>query len=180
MSKIIADSKEVLSKIESLADKIVADCPDISNLVLIGIQRRGAEISQRLLKFINQKNNVDIPLGILDITFYRDDLSMVAEQPVIHNTNIPFSLDKKYVVLIDDVIFTGRTIRSALDALVDFGRPSVVRLFALVDRGLRELPIQPDYTGWAVKTTCDDKISVKVEEIDGENLIEMISKNTDL
>jgi len=180
MSKIIADSKEVLSKIESLADQIVADCPDISNLVLIGIQRRGAEISQRLLKFINNKNNIDVPLGILDITFYRDDLSMVSEQPVIHNTNIPFSLDGKYVVLVDDVIYTGRTIRAALDALVDFGRPSVVRLLALVDRGMRELPVQPDYAGWTLSTTYSDKISVKVQELDGEDLIEMISRDAEL
>jgi len=123
---------------------------------------------------------VNVPLGILDITFYRDDLSMVSEQPVIHNTDIPFNLDDKYVVLVDDVIYTGRTIRSALDALVDFGRPSVVKLLALVDRGMRELPIQPDYAGWTIPTTYEDKISVKVEELDGEDSIEMISREEEL
>jgi len=180
MSKIIADSKKISDKINVLADKIIADCPDVSNLILIGIQRRGAQISQRILNVINKKYNVNIPLGILDITFYRDDLSMVSEQPVIHNTDIPFNLDKKYVVLVDDVIYTGRTIRSALDALVDFGRPSVVKLLALVDRGMRELPIQPDYAGWTIPTTYEDKISVKVEELDGIDLVEMISRGEEL
>jgi len=180
MSKIIADSKKISDEIDVLADKIIADCPDVSNLILIGIQRRGAQISQRILNVINKKYNVNVPLGILDITFYRDDLSMVSEQPVIHNTDIPFNLDEKYVVLVDDVIYTGRTIRSALDALVDFGRPSVVKLLALVDRGMRELPIQPDYAGWTIPTTYEDKISVKVEELDGTDLVEMISRGEEL
>jgi len=153
MSKIIADSKKISDEITALADKIIADCPDVSK---------------------------NVPLGILDITFYRDDLSMVSEQPVIHNTDIPFNLDEKYVVLVDDVIYTGRTIRSALDALVDFGRPSVVKLLALVDRGMRELPIQPDYAGWTIPTTYEDKISVKVEELDGIDLVEMISRGEEL
>jgi len=180
MSKIIADSKKISDEITALADKIIADCPDVSNLILIGIQRRGAQISQRILNVINKKYNINVPLGILDITFYRDDLSMVSEQPVIHNTDIPFNLDEKYVVLVDDVIYTGRTIRSALDALVDFGRPSVVKLLALVDRGMRELPIQPDYAGWTIPTTYEDKISVKVEELDGIDLVEMISRGEEL
>ena len=180
MSKIIADSKKISDEITALADQIIAECPDVSNLILIGIQRRGAQISQRILNAINKKYNVDVPLGILDITFYRDDLSMVSEQPVIHNTDIPFNLDNKYVVLVDDVIYTGRTIRSALDALVDFGRPSVVKLLALVDRGMRELPIQPDYAGWTIPTTYEDKISVKVEELDGKDLVEMISRGEEL
>ena len=102
---------------------------------------------------------------------------MVTEQPVVHNTNIPFSLDEKYVVLVDDVVYTGRTIRSALDALVDFGRPSVVRLLALVDRGMRELPIQPDYTGWTIATTLKDKIIVKVTELDGEDSVELLTRD---
>ncbi len=180
MSKIIADSKKISDEILSLADKIVDDCPDISNLILIGIQRRGAQISQRILNVIKEKYNINVPLGVLDITFYRDDLSMVSEQPIIHNTDIPFNLNKKYVVLVDDVIYTGRTIRSALDALVDFGRPSVVKLLALVDRGMRELPIQPDYAGWIIPTKYDDKISVKVVELDGEDLVEMITRDAEL
>jgi len=180
MPKIIADSKQISIEIEKLVDQIIDECPDVSNLILIGIQRRGAQISQRILNAINKKYNVDVPLGILDITFYRDDLSMVSEQPVIHNTDIPFNLDNKYVVLVDDVIYTGRTIRSALDALVDFGRPSVVKLLALVDRGMRELPIQPDYAGWTIPTTYEDKISVKVEELDGKDLVEMISRGEEL
>ena len=180
MSKIIADSKKISDEITVLADQIIAECPDVSNLILIGIQRRGAQISQRILNVINKKYNVNVPLGILDITFYRDDLSMVSEQPVIHNTDIPFNLDDKYVVLVDDVIYTGRTIRSALDALVDFGRPSVVKLLALVDTGMRELPIQPDYAGWTIPTTYEDKISVKVEELDGIDLVEMISRGEEL
>ena len=177
MSKIIADSKDISEKIKSLAETIVADCPDISSLVFIGIQRRGAQISDRIVTFIKESNNISIPLGILDITFYRDDLSMVTEQPVVHNTDIPFSLDEKYVVLVDDVVYTGRTIRSALDALVDFGRPSVVRLLALVDRGMRELPIQPDYTGWTIATTLKDKIIVKVTELDGEDSVELLTRD---
>jgi len=105
---------------------------------------------------------------------------MVSEQPIIHNTNIPFNLDDKYIILVDDVIYTGRTIRSALDALVDFGRASIVKLLALVDRGMRELPIQPDYAGWIIPTNYEDKISVKVIELDGKDLIEMISREAEL
>jgi pyrimidine operon attenuation protein/uracil phosphoribosyltransferase len=167
--KQIADPHSIAEKLTTLASDIHQDCPDPADLIIIGIQRRGAQLGERLAGIIGKKTGLEIPLGILDITFYRDDLSMVAQQPIVHSTEIRNNLDDKYVVLVDDVIYTGRTIRAALDALVDFGRAKVVRLAILVDRGWRELPIQPDYTGWTVETTREQVVHVTVSELDGED-----------
>jgi len=176
MPKTIADSCAFTDKLDSLADAVIHGCPNISDLVLVGIQRRGTQLAERLARTIEKNTGAAIPLGVLDITFYRDDLSMVAQQPIVHSTEIRFNLDGKHVVLVDDVIYTGRTIRAALDALVDFGRPRVVRLLVLVDRGLRELPVQPDYAGWQLATTTGDRISVKVTELDGEDSVTLIAR----
>jgi pyrimidine operon attenuation protein/uracil phosphoribosyltransferase len=174
MMKQIADPHSIAEKLDLLASIIHADCPDPADLIMIGIQRRGAQLAERLAGIIGKKAGMDVPLGILDITFYRDDLSMVARQPIVHSTAIPYNLDDKYVVLVDDVIYSGRTIRAALDALVDFGRAKIVRLAVLVDRGWRELPIQPDYTGWSVETTREQAVQVNVSELDGEDSVTMV------
>lgn len=174
MIKLLADSAALAEKLKLISEEIIETCPDVSALIIVGIQRRGVEIAERIVELIKDKTGNSIPLGVLDITFYRDDLSMVTDQPTVHSTNIPFNLDGKNVLLVDDVIYTGRTIRAALDAIVDFGRPNAVKLLALVDRGHRELPIQPDFTGWKVETKKTDKISVKVSELDGEDSVELV------
>ena len=169
----IADGIGINGKLDELASLVYKDAMDPSRLAFVGIQRRGVELAQRIVHKIAENTGVTIPLGVLDITFYRDDLSMVSHHPVVHSTQIPFNLDDKMIVLVDDVVYTGRTIRAALDALVDFGRPRIVRLLALVDRGHRELPIQPDYVGWEVPTKLGDVIHVKVRELDGEDAVDM-------
>jgi len=146
---------------------------DLKNLALVGIRRRGVELAARL-RDILQKMAFEIPLGILDITLYRDDLSAVAKQPVVRETQIQFDLDGKDILLVDDVLFTGRTIRAALSELVDFGRPKSIKLLALVDRGHRELPIQPDFTGEFIQTESNQSIEVRLKEVDGEDKIMLV------
>jgi pyrimidine operon attenuation protein/uracil phosphoribosyltransferase len=176
MARCIASTEQIAERLVELADQVCRDSPDLSALALIGIQRRGVELAARIANHIHAATEAEIARGILDITFYRDDLSMVAQQPIVHGTDIRFSLEERDVVLVDDVVFTGRTIRAALDALVDFGRARTVRLLALVDRGHRELPIQPDYVGWRVPTARDDTICVNVAELDGDDRIELIAR----
>lgn len=177
MKQTIATAAAISSKLIQLSDDVRAACPDPARLVLIGIQRRGVELAQRMAALIAAAHTAPVPLGSLDITFYRDDLSMVAQQPIVHSTNIPFSLDGMHVVLVDDVLHTGRTIRAALDALMDFGRPDIVRLLVLVDRGMRELPIQPDLTGWKLSTKAGQMVRVRVKELDGEDVVELLDGN---
>ncbi len=174
MTKILADSAAYTEKLKTVSDEIINAYPDISSLIIVGIQRRGVNIAKKIVEIINEKIEKSVPMGILDITFYRDDLSMVTEQPTVHDTKIPFKLEGKNVLLVDDVIYTGRTVRAALDAVIDFGRPKRIQLLALVDRGHRELPVQPDFTGWKIQTTNEEKISVKVLGIDGEDAVELI------
>ncbi|MFC2075835.1 bifunctional pyr operon transcriptional regulator/uracil phosphoribosyltransferase PyrR [candidate division KSB1 bacterium] len=137
------------------------------NLCLIGIRTRGAPLAARIQEKLEKLEGAGVPLGILDITLYRDDLQTLAYQPIVHKTEIDFNINDKKIVLVDDVLFTGRTIRAALDALIDFGRPTVIRLAVLIDRGHRELPIRADYVGKNVPTSLQETILVKVEEIDG-------------
>jgi len=145
----------------------------LSNTVIIGIKRRGAVLADRLRKFFT---DADIPVGYIDISLYRDDFSKIGAHPVVSETDILFNIDDRNVLLIDDVLFTGRTIRAALDALVDLGRPTVVRLFVLVDRGHRELPIDADFTGVQVKTSMSEMVEVRLKEIDGVDEV-LIEKN---
>ena len=174
MTKILADSLAYAEKLNSVSENIIQAFTDLDSLVIVGVQRRGVNIANEIFEIIKEKTGNSISMGILDITFYRDDLSMVSEQPTVHDTKIPFCLDEKNVLLVDDVIYTGRTVRAALDAVLDFGRPQKIQLLALVDRGHRELPVQPDFIGWKVQTTKNEKISVKVLGIDGENAVELI------
>jgi len=168
----IVTGQEVGKLISGLADEIRTKI-DLKNLALVGIRRRGAELAGRL-QGILQKKPDDIPLGILDITLYRDDLSAVAKQPVVHETQIQFDLDGKDILLVDDVLFTGRTIRAALSELVDFGRPRSIKLLVLVDRDHRELPIQPDFAGKFIRTESNQSVEVHLKELDGEDKILLI------
>ena len=152
-----------------IAHEIVERTRGADDLALIGIRRRGVHVADRLARLLREITGQDIPTGTLDITLYRDDLMRHAlgPQPVLHRTDIPFSLDDRRVVLVDDVLFTGRTIRAALDAIIDFGRPRVIQLVVLVDRGHRELPIKADYVGKNVPTARRESVAVLLREEDG-------------
>jgi pyrimidine operon attenuation protein/uracil phosphoribosyltransferase len=148
-----------------------------ADLVMVGIRNRGDLLAGRLLKAIDAIEQCgDVPLGVLDITLYRDDFQKLNENPVIQATDIPFDITDKKVVLVDDVLFTGRTIRAAMDALMDFGRPASIQLAVLVDRGHRELPIHADYVGQSVATSLNDGVQVMLHETDGEDGVYRISK----
>ncbi len=156
-----------------LSHEIVEKQAGTDGLLLIGIQRRGVPLARRIAAVIEENEGVDVPVGALDITFYRDDLSMVAQQPVVKGTELPSGIDGKTIILVDDVLYTGRTIRAAMDALVDFGRPQAIRLAVLVDRGHRELPIRADHVGKNVPTSREELVRVHLEEIDGEDGVEI-------
>ena len=156
-----------------MSHEIVEKQAGTAGLVLIGIQRRGVPLAERIAAGILEHENVEVPVGALDITFYRDDLSLVAQQPVVKGTELPFDLNGRTVVLVDDVLYTGRTIRAAMDALVDFGRPQAIRLAVLVDRGHRELPIRADHVGKNVPTSREELVQVQLEEIDGVDGVEI-------
>ena len=159
-----------------LAHEILEKSDDLSRLAFIGIRRRGVPIAQRLSKKINDLEKKVIPVGILDINLYRDDLTTVGAKPVINATEISFDITGMDIILTDDVLYTGRTIRAALDALFDHGRPARVQLLCLIDRGHRELPIEARYVGRKVPTTANEIIEVKLNEIDGLEKVLMVEK----
>ena len=169
----IMTSEEIRRATIRLSHEIVEKQAGTHGLVLVGIQRRGVPLARRIAAAIAEQEGAEIPVGALDITFYRDDLSLVAQQPVVKGTELPSGIDGKTVVLVDDVLYTGRTIRAAMDALVDFGRPQAVRLAVLVDRGHRELPIRADHVGKNVPTSREEVVRVHLEEIDGEDGVEI-------
>lgn len=156
-----------------LSHEIVEKQAGTDGLLLIGIQRRGVPLARRIADAIAENEGVRVPVGALDITFYRDDLSLVAQQPIVKGTELPMGIDGRTVVLVDDVLYTGRTIRAAMDALVDFGRPQAIRLAVLVDRGHRELPIRADHVGKNVPTSREELVKVHLEETDGEDAVEI-------
>ena len=156
-----------------LSHEIVEKQAGTEGLALIGIQRRSVPLAHRIAEAIREHEGTTVPVGALDITFYRDDLSMVAQQPVVKGTELPAGIDGKTIVLVDDVLYTGRTIRAAMDALVDFGRPQAIRLAVLVDRGHRELPIRADHVGKNVPTSREEIVKVHLEETDGEDGVEI-------
>ncbi|MDP8212839.1 MAG: bifunctional pyr operon transcriptional regulator/uracil phosphoribosyltransferase PyrR [Candidatus Zapsychrus exili] len=167
MSKII-DKENIRRAITRISHEILEKNKGSEDLCLIGIRTRGAVLAERINECIKQIEGAALPLGILDITLYRDDLTLVSTQPIVHETLINFDIADKKIVLVDDVLFTGRTIRAALDALIDFGRPSSIQLAVLVDRGHRELPIRADYVGKNIPTSIDENVNVVLEETDKE------------
>ena len=169
----IMTADEIRRATTRLSHEIVEKQAGTDGLMLIGIQRRGVPLARRIAESIAEHEGVIVPVGALDITFYRDDLSMVAQQPVVKGTELPAGIDGRTVVLVDDVLYTGRTIRAAMDALVDFGRPQAIRLAVLVDRGHRELPIRADHVGKNVPTSREEIVRVHVDEIDGEDQVEI-------
>lgn len=167
----ILDDKGIKRALVRIAHEIIERNKGIDNLALIGIRRRGVPLARRLAQYIHDIEGGSVPVGILDITLYRDDLTTLAQQPQVHQTEVPFSVVGKKVVLVDDVLFTGRTIRAALDAIIDLGRPEVIQLAILIDRGHRELPIRADYAGKNVPTSSREVIEVRLNEIDREERV---------
>ena len=161
-----------------MAHEIVEKHPDTARTVLVGIRTRGVPLAQRLAAFIKDAAGLAPPVGALDITLYRDDLTTIAPNPVIQGTDIPCSIDGRTVVLLDDVLYTGRTVRAALDELIDFGRPDRIQLAVLVDRGHRELPIRADFVGKQLTTRRDEVVQVRLEENDGEDRVLLLEKDT--
>jgi pyrimidine operon attenuation protein/uracil phosphoribosyltransferase len=159
-----------------ISHEIVEKNKGVEDVALVGIRRRGVPLARRMASYISGIEGIEIPVGVLDITLYRDDLSSLSSQPVVHKTEIPFNISDKKVVLVDDVIYTGRTVRAALDALADIGRARMIQLAVLIDRGHRELPIRPDYVGKNVPTSSDEVVKVKLEEVDGENCVVILKR----
>ncbi len=164
----VMTSREVDLALSRIAAEIIEDHADLDDTVLIGIRRRGVPLAEILQRKIEKLSGKRLPLGILDITFYRDDLSLVDTQPVAKGSRLNFDVAGRDVVLIDDVLYTGRTTRAALDSVIDYGRPARVKLVVLVDRGHRELPIQADYIGKYIETAKDEIVEVKVSSIDDD------------
>lgn len=162
----LMDAQGIQRAIIRIAHEIIEKNKGIDNVVLIGIRTRGLPLALRLASEIEKIEGKKLPVGVLDITLYRDDLSTLGYQPVVHETQLPFALDDTKVVLVDDVLFTGRTVRAALDALIDIGRPTSIQLAVLIDRGHRELPIRADYVGKNVPTSRREVISVQLASTD--------------
>src|SRR4029450_590236 len=170
MSEVM-DADRMSRAITRIAHEILERNRGVGELALVGIRTRGVPIARRLALALKDINGHDVPTGALDITLYRDDLmrNPVGPQPVIRRTEIPFSIDDRKILLVDDVLYTGRTIRAALDALIDFGRPRAIQLVVLIDRGHRELPIKADYVGKNVPTSRRESIQVRLQEVDGHD-----------
>jgi len=168
---VIMDKAQMERAITRIAHEIVEANRGIENVRLVGIRTRGAPLARRLAAKIAGIEGKPCPVGILDITLYRDDLTTVANQPVVRMTEIPFPVDGRTIVLVDDVLFTGRTVRAAMDALIDLGRPRRIQLAVMIDRGHRELPIRADFVGKNVPTSLEETVSVRLEEVDGEDVV---------
>lgn len=166
---IVMDARALARTLRRMADEIVELNDGTDDLVIVGIQRRGVQLAERIVRLIADREKVTVAQGALDITLYRDDLQTVGPRPVVGPTNIPVDIDGKRVVIVDDVLYTGRTVRAALDELADFGRPKRIALAVVVDRGGRELPIAPDVVGKKVEVLPGRRVDLFVEELDGKD-----------
>jgi pyrimidine operon attenuation protein/uracil phosphoribosyltransferase len=172
---VVMDADRMSRTLTRIAHEILERNRGLDDLAIVGIRTRGVPLARRIARAIRDINGHEVPTGALDITLYRDDLMRhaVGAQPVIRRTEIPFSIDDKRILLVDDVLYTGRTIRAALDALIEFGRPRSIQLMVLVDRGHRELPIKADYVGKNLPTSLAESVQVRLTEIDGRDEVEL-------
>ncbi|MBY0488219.1 MAG: bifunctional pyr operon transcriptional regulator/uracil phosphoribosyltransferase PyrR [Gemmatimonadaceae bacterium] len=175
----VLDPRGIDRTLRRMADQIVELNNGTDNLVIVGIQRRGVQLADRIVRIIKANEGVDVVSGALDITLYRDDLQTVGPRPVVGATTLPWTLDDQKVVIIDDVLYTGRTVRAALDELADFGRPARIALAVLIDRGGRELPIHADIIGRTVEVAPGHRVDVLVEELDGRDEVVITAKDED-
>jgi pyrimidine operon attenuation protein/uracil phosphoribosyltransferase len=176
---VILDARAFDRTLRRIADEILELNNGTDNLVIVGIQRRGVQLAAQIVSTIAQREGTDVPQGALDITLYRDDLQTVGPRPVVGQTKIPVDIDGQHIVIVDDVLYTGRTIRAALDELADFGRPKRIALAVLIDRGGRELPIQPDIVGKKVPVQPSQRVDVLVEDLDGRNAVVIAERGND-
>lgn len=172
-TKVIMSAEDVRRALTRIAHEIIENNKGVRQLVLVGMRTRGIPIARRLAEKLDEFEGVQVPVGELDITLYRDDLGLRAMQPLVGSTAIPVDVSGKVIVLVDDVLFTGRSVRAALDALIDYGRPRAIQLAVLVDRGHRELPIRADYVGKNVPTALDEQVAVLLRETDGSDAVEI-------
>ncbi|NHM25669.1 bifunctional pyr operon transcriptional regulator/uracil phosphoribosyltransferase PyrR [Desulfofundulus sp. TPOSR] len=173
----ILDKEGIRRALTRIAHEIIERNKGTDGLALIGIRRRGVPLAERLAAKIREIEGSNVPVGTLDITLYRDDLTTMDQQPLVHRTEVSFPVSDKKIVLVDDVIYTGRTIRAALDAIMDLGRPRVIQLAVLIDRGHRELPIRADYVGKNVPTSRREVVAVRLQETDGEERVLILEKD---
>ncbi|WP_205698163.1 bifunctional pyr operon transcriptional regulator/uracil phosphoribosyltransferase PyrR [Conexibacter sp. SYSU D00693] len=173
--KVVLDGDDMRRTLVRIAHEVVERNGDPERLAVVGIHRRGAVLARRLHGLLTDLLERELPLGELDISFYRDDVSSRTEQPVVHATSIGFDVDGATIVIVDDVLYTGRTVRSAIEALFDYGRPARVQLAVLADRGHRELPFRPDYVGKNLPTSRAERVNVRVEELDGVDEVRIVS-----
>ncbi len=172
-SKVL-DSKQLHRTIRRISHEIIERNKSLSDIAIVGIRTRGVYLAERIVDTIFEIEGVKISLGALDITLYRDDFTLIAEQPLVKETKLNFDINGKIIIIVDDVLFTGRTIRCAMDALIDFGRPRAIQLAVLIDRGHRELPIRADYVGKNIPTSLDESIEVRLKEVDKKDEVVML------
>ena len=177
MEKRIMSAEDIDRSLHRIALQIVENNHGVANLAIIGIHTGGVFLADRIQKLIQDREKIELPTGTLDITLYRDDWSLASQNPIVKKTSISFPMEEMVVVLVDDVIFTGRTIRAAMDALMDIGRPQCIQLAVLVDRGGRELPIQPDYVGMDIPVKNDEHVHVRLAEKSGADEIVLVGRS---
>ena len=172
----LLSAEEISRTLQRLAHEIMEKSGGTKDLALIGVRRRGVPLSQRLARIMKESARVEVPVGTLDITLYRDDLSTVAHQPVVQSTEIEFQVDDREIVLVDDVLYTGRTVRAAMNGLFDLGRPRRIRLCVLIDRGHRELPVEASFVGRHVQTSDTEIVECRLQEVDNEERVMLVDR----
>lgn len=176
MGEQLMNAEELAASLAAMTNSLAAMISNPEEVAIVGIRTRGAFIAQRIHKILALEHEWDLPVGVLDITLYRDDLSQLASFPLVRKTQLDFDVSGKLILLIDDVLYTGRTIRSAIDEIIDFGRPKAIRLAVLVDRGGREYPIQPDYAAQTIESHADQVVKVSLNEVDGEDRVTLAQR----